>query len=171
MTVNFACIFYKWFNQLNLVEILISGIVGSLIGWLMSELIANKKERIRIKNLEALYKPITGKYACKYKNDPNRKISEAVIKYISENELKIELSTFIERTTGFDFPPEDIQRWSGEIFMRSIRHGEIIWEYIHPKNIEEKDGCKRIIISKDFNSITLIGEGTYGNERLEKINS
>ena len=54
--------------------------------------------------------------------------------------------------------------------MDSVRNGIIIWEYKHPERLIGVNGFKRIIIDKDFNGISLIGESGYGVEKMKRTN-
>lgn len=162
----------NWFTSMNPIEILIGGIFGALLGWLVSIRHAQETEKIKSKKLRDKFSPIAGHFICQFiqKNGQktDRIISKADIEYQDDNKLNIELTTLINETSGLDFPPNQIQVWTGEITMESLRNGIIVWEYKLPIHLVGHNGFKRIIIDKDLNGISIVGETGYGVEKMKR---
>lgn len=162
-----------WLSELNPIEIglgFLLGIIGSII-------FAITYEKIKSKNITSRHKKIIGTYIRYWENKTilpeDVLFSKAMIKQIKENNFEIEVHTFLEYgennlSAGKKYKSENIEIWTGEITMDSLRNGTIVWEQRNP--INGNNGFKRIIIEKEFNGITLVGEkdGGFGIEKFTK---
>ena len=158
-------------SEMNPIEIIVSGLFGALLGWLVSVVHARETAKINSKKLRIKFQPIAGQYIWQLEQNgraTDRIISKADIEYQADNKLIIELTTFIALPGGHDFTPDEIQIWTGEIAMDSIRNGLIVWEYRKPERLIGTNGFKRIIIDKDLNGISLVGESGYGVEKMKR---
>lgn len=154
---------YGWFTSLNPIEIVISAIVGVLIALFVGLVHAGYIQRANDKKLRDKFSPIAGRFTRYFKNS-NRLLATAVIEYIDQNQLRIEVTTLININTGADFSLDEMEIWTGEITMDSQKSGFIVWEYRQPQryiDMSEK-GFKRIIVDSDLNGITLVGAKEYG---------
>lgn len=157
-------------NEINISEILLSGLVGAIISLIVTLCWAKIQESIRKENVKSLYARIAGNF-----NGPNHEqtknlISSCVVTYIGEQKLNIVVTTYID-DQGNLLPKDQIQSWSGDITMVEPTIGSLIWEYIAPKHLLGRSGFKRIVVSKDFNSFKLIGDRSdgYGDEPFSRI--
>jgi hypothetical protein len=168
-----TCNWTDWLTSLNPIELILGGLLGAFLGWFISVIHARETERLKRKRLREKYSPITGHFICYFAPNGQRTdriISQAVIEYVVRNQLTIELTTLINQTSGQDFTADQIQVWTGEITMDSVRNGIIVWEFRQPDHLIGTNGFKRIIVDKDFNGISLVGESGYGVEKMERKN-
>ena len=161
----------QWLTSLNPIELIIGGIFGAILGWLISIVHARETEKIKSKKLHNKFSPIAGHFICPFVQNgqpTNRIISKADVEYQTDDKLTIELTTLINGETGQGFSPEQIQVWTGEITMDSVRSGIIVWEFKQPTHLIGYNGFKRLIVDKDVNGISIVGETGYGVEKMKR---
>jgi len=153
-------------SSLNSNEVLISALVGIVTGLIASFIFARTTKKIELNRLKKQFQPISGTFIRWWKDDKaksdGRIAAEATIDYLVKNRLTIEVRTLINHghNAGTDYPQDQIERWTGEIVMDTVRSGTIVWEQRNPDN--GNSGFKRIIVENDLNGITLVGEGDKG---------
>lgn len=165
------CAWTEWLSSLNPIELFIGGLLGAFLGWFISVIHARETEKLKKKKLQNKFEPIAGHFICYFVENgqtTNRILSKADIDYQADNQLTIELTTLINPTSGQDFPADQIQIWTGEMTMDSIRNGIIVWEYRQPNHLIGINGFKRIIVDKDLTGISLVGETGYGVEQMKR---
>lgn len=155
----------KWIYDLNPIEIAI----GFLVGILTSYVYAITTERLRSQKLTEKYSELKGKYIRywledKIKGDSKIFATAEIISCI-ENKLSIKVKTFLEYgeqnpSAGCPYKEDNIEIWTGEITMDSLRNGTIIWEQRNPNS--GNGGFKRLIFNDTLNSLTIIGEKDFG---------
>jgi hypothetical protein len=153
-------------DSINPLEIFISAIVGIITGVIASWIFAYRSKLIEKTKLRKQFEPIAGKFIRWWKDDKvtNRVFVRAIVKYISDNKFSIEVHTYIyygqDARNGQDYESDHLESWTGEIVMDTLRSGTIVWEQTNPMN--GNNGFKRIIVDKDLNGITLVGESESG---------
>lgn len=167
LNCNFALT--DWLTSLNPIGIIIGGLFGAILGWLISVIYARETDKLKRRKLKDMYSPIAGHFIRQFKQT-DRIISTADIDYLNDNKLTIKLTTLINKTSGQDFNSDQIQVWTGEITMDSIKSGFVVWEYRQPDQLIGQNGFKRIIVDTDLQGITLVGETDhgYGVEKLKR---
>jgi len=161
--INYCCSFWcDWIYSLNPLEVIIAAMVGIVTGLLASKIFAKTTERNKRNRLDKKYKPLEGTYIRWFKEDKQtgegRIHAKAHLKhYIGEYRLDIKVETFIN-PKGYDL--DNIQEWTGEVVMDTIRSGTVVWEQRKPDN--GNNGFKRIIVEKNQDGITLVGEADQG---------
>lgn len=157
--------------QLNSIEILL----GCLLGILGSFVYAKTTERIRSQRITNRYKKIEGVYLRFWEENGSREKEKifvtAELKQIVESQFEIVVRTLLHYgitnpCAGLPYSSENIEIWSGEIIMDSLRNGTVVWNQKNPAN--GNNGFKRIIIETNYSGMTLIGEkdGGFGVEKF-----
>ncbi|MCB2207665.1 MAG: hypothetical protein KQH67_05165 [Bacteroidetes bacterium] len=158
------------FNICELINGILLGVTASLIATSIAFIIANWKNR---KKLKRKFGKAEGKYfGYGYsKEEPDLKLketpqSEAEIFYVKENILQIELT---------ETPNKGKYKWGGIITMELENYGSIAWKYeiYNGEKLEgnkHKFGFKRLIIEEDekFMYIYLADENLEGGEKYSK---
>lgn len=167
----------KWFCELNPIEI----VIGFLVGILTSYVYAVTTDKLRSNRLTKKYSTLAGRYVRYWKEDKvkgeGKVFVTADISSSFENKLLIEVRTLLEYgdgnpSAGIPYKEENIQVWTGEITMDSIRTGIMVWEQKRQNN--GNSGFKRIIFNTSSAPLTIVGEKEFGFdvERFtEKINA
>ncbi len=166
--IKFWC---NWFDSLipalsNSKEIIIGIIVGVLTGLIASIIFSWYSNHVKRKRLDKKYKPIEGTYIRWFKEDKqkgsNKIHAKAYLKhYHGENRLDIRVDTFMHNDgTSTGRILSDPQVWTGEIVMDTIRSDTVVWEQKIPTS--GNNGFKRIIVGKNQDGITLVGEADKG---------
>lgn len=153
-------------------EILISGIVGVLTGVIASWIFSYQSKLFENRKLKRHFEPIAGNFIRWWEDSKvkgnNRVFCRARIEYLTDNKLSIEVSTLIyhgrDTNYGVDYTIEQIERWTGEMIMDTVRSGTVVWEQRSPNN--GNNGFKRIIVDKDLKGFSLVGEVGFGVERF-----
>jgi len=152
------------------VEIFVAIVVGIGTGIVASLLFARSQAWKERRRLRIRYSPTSGSFIRWYKDDKikgnNRVLARANIHYTDMSNLEIKVQTLINTDDGKDYQTESIEEWTGEITMESPRNGYVVWEQRKPDN--GNNGFKRIIVDKDLDGITLVGETDrgFGTERF-----
>lgn len=170
--INFWCDWFNsltwsnWINSLNPIEILFAATVGLLTALIASKIYANKSVKNKAKRLDKKYKPIEGTYIRWFQEDKQKGAGKIHAKaylthYDGENRLDIEVKTFMRNDgTSTGRILSEPQVWTGEIVMDTIRSGTVVWEQKIPAS--GNNGFKRIIVGKNQDGITLVGETDHG---------
>lgn len=151
-------------------EVMIYGDVPEFIHLLkgLSELLRRFRGLAQQEELKKSYEPIAGNYIRWWEDDKQkgngRIFARANMKYETDIKYTINVSTLIyygdDAKRGTDYTQDQIETWTGELFMESSTTGTIIWNQENPKSGAK--GYKKIVIDKDENKITLIGEKSKG---------
>lgn len=156
---NYWC---DWLYSINPIEIGIAALVGIFTGLIASKIFANVTTRNKRKLLDKKFSSLEGTYIRWFEEDNSEGEGNIHAKvhlnhYEGENRLGIRVETFM-RDNGTKLNPP--QEWAGECVMDTIRSGTVVWEQRIPNN--GNNGFKRIIIGKNKDSITLVGESEQG---------
>jgi uncharacterized membrane-anchored protein YhcB (DUF1043 family) len=163
-------------SPINWPEIVISAIIGAVIGYFISIWASEHyEERKHQRDLKALNDKF-GRHAGLFENFYHQgnkietKISDAKLEYLADkgNYFKITVTTYTDDNAN-KLGDEEIQIWQGEIRMVDNRFGDLSYIFITPERLTKDVGFKRIVFSSDLKSMILIGERPrYGDEWFDR---
>jgi hypothetical protein len=130
---------------------LLWGIVGTLIGFFFQRF----TDWITYRKIQGNFSGYEKANDLELGSSP---ISSAIIRHERRNILAITVTH------------NNIQ-WTGEMVMEGERTGSIAFQYTDGKYRVAFQGMKKVLISKDYNLVTLIGERPdYGDEYFKRRN-
>src|SRR6056297_2907480 len=88
----------EWINSINPFDLLISALLGAIMGFLISYFYSKRTEKNQKRKLKNIYIPIEGVF-CKYANN-NKLHAKAEITYKYDNRLSILVTTYMHNRTG-----------------------------------------------------------------------